>query len=200
MDEPARPQGAGHLQRLLDARARFLGFLARRVGDPGTAEDVLHAAYARALERADALHDPERVVAWFYRLLRNVLADHHRREGARRRALERARSQAAPAPADERFDPGLKDAVCACVGAVLGHLAPDQAELLRRAEIEEEAVGAIAESLGISPGATAVRLTRARAALRARLVDLCGACASHGCLACQCRAAPRPDGAPEGTV
>ena len=41
--------------RLTAERNAFLGFLQRRVGDPDLAEDLLQDAFARALERVDAV-------------------------------------------------------------------------------------------------------------------------------------------------
>src|SRR5687767_14229656 len=65
---------------LLANREKFLGFLEKRVGSRAAAEDLLQAAYLRALE-AD-IPEGESAVAWFYRVLRNALVDRHRRESA----------------------------------------------------------------------------------------------------------------------
>lgn len=180
------PHAPGDLAgRLVAEQQRFLAFLRRRLTDPATAEDILQAAYVKVLTRGDSVRDDESVVAWFYRVLRHALIDHHRRVDARRRAVDRATAAAGPASADP--DDGLHDAVCACVGRLLGTLRADQADLLRRVEIEGEAVAAVAGRLGITAGNASVRLHRARQALRERVEGLCGACSTHGCLACTCR-------------
>src|SRR4051812_31554461 len=72
---------------LLAQRGRFLAFVERRVGSRAVAEDLLQTAFARTLEKGGALKDGEGAVAWFYRLLRNALVDHHRRQAAEGRAL-----------------------------------------------------------------------------------------------------------------
>src|SRR5688572_29535172 len=77
-------------QVLVDNHARFLAFLAPRLGSPEAAEDVLQAAFVKGLEKQDTLRDEESAVAWFYRLLRNAVTDHHRRRGAEERAIPRA--------------------------------------------------------------------------------------------------------------
>ena len=66
------------IAQLVDGQALFLAFVQRRVGARAIAEDILQEAFARALARGDNLRDGESAVAWFYRLLRNALIDHHR--------------------------------------------------------------------------------------------------------------------------
>ena len=74
---------------VVEHHRRFLGFLERRVGSREVAEELLQAAFVKGLERGGDVRDGESAVAWFYRLLRNVLVDHWRRRGAERRALKR---------------------------------------------------------------------------------------------------------------
>lgn len=52
---------------------------------------------------------------------------------------------------------------------------------------EESKPKTVAAELGITPGNAAVRLHRARHALRLRLQTTCGMCTEHGCLECVCR-------------
>jgi len=168
---------------LLREQRRFIAFLERRLGDPATADDVLQEAYVKAVTKADALREGQAVVPWFYQVLRNALVDHVRRRDARARAEAEA---AAAAEAREGQD-ALHDAVCACVAQLLPGLRADQADLLRRVELDGERVKDVAETLGISASAAAVRLHRARRALADALGAVCGACAHHGCRDCQCR-------------
>ena len=67
------PKPSALLAQLLEHRAEFLGFLTRQVGDPAAAEDILQAAYTKALEKGEQIQNTESVVAWFYRMLRNAL-------------------------------------------------------------------------------------------------------------------------------
>jgi RNA polymerase sigma-70 factor (ECF subfamily) len=177
---------------LVAERARFLAFLTARVGDIETAEDLLQTAVLQALRGAHGLREKERAVAWIYRILRNVLADHGRQRSASSRALERsARLDDLP----ESAPPELEAELCACVGRLLDTLAPDQGGLLRMVELEEVTPSEAARRLGISAGAARVRLHRARSALRERVEQVCRTCARHGCLDCTC-AAPGGRGSP----
>ncbi len=185
MDENASaltPRSPEIVERLVRGHRDFLAFLESRLRDRTVAEDVLQAAYVRALERADTIRDGESATAWFYRLLRNALVDHHRRQGAKARALAH---EAATSDTSAR-DPELFAAVCACVLTLLPALKPEYADVLRRVELDEAPLADVARELAITPNNASVRLHRARRALRAALETSCGTCATHGCLDCAC--------------
>lgn len=181
------------LRALVDNHASFLAFLTRRVGRRDVAEEILQEAFVRSIARGSTLRDGELATAWFYRLLRNALVDHHRRRAAEQRALEAVAGEPLPAPPEP--DEELMGAVCTCVGALASGLKPEYAEALRQVEIHGESVQSYAAATGITPGNAAVRLHRARDALRRRLATSCGTCAAHGCLDCTCARSP---GSPAG--
>ena len=65
--EPAPDVVAGGpdgVRRLVENHRAFLRFLAPRVGSREAAEDILQAAFGRAVAHADELRD-ESAVAWF---------------------------------------------------------------------------------------------------------------------------------------
>ncbi|MCP3135760.1 RNA polymerase sigma factor [Pyxidicoccus xibeiensis] len=171
------------VQALVGNHRQFLGFLERRVGSRAVAEELLQAAFVKTLEKGGALHDGEGAVTWFYRLLRNALVDHYRKQAAEGRALEREAREATEASED----PELKTAVCACVGELLPTLKPEYAELVRKVDLEERGVPDVAREAGITANNAGVRLHRARQALKKQLERSCGTCASHGCLDCSCK-------------
>jgi RNA polymerase sigma-70 factor (ECF subfamily) len=165
---------------LLALRAKFLRFVERRVGSAAIAEEIVQGAFVRALEAGPP--DGDGAVAWFYRVLRNAIVDRARRQAVEARAIERhAESTAA--------DPELRAAVCECIGGVLPTLRPDYADIVRQVDLEERPVAEVARAIGITPNNAAVRLHRARQALRGQLQRACGACAEHACLDCSCRGA-----------
>lgn len=170
------------LEILLSNHRGFLAFLEGRTGNRGEAEDLLQAAFVRALEKGDELRSDESAVAWFFRLLRNALVDRDRRRAAGERALAGKSEEVRLEDPD-----ALRAEVCRCVGDLLPTLEPDHAELIRRVDLEGEAVKAVAESLGITPNHAGVRLHRARRALLQEVQRSCRTCATHGCLDCCCR-------------
>ena len=170
------------VESLVGNHRRFLGFLERRVGSRAVAEEILQAAYVRTLEKGGDLEEGEGAVAWFYRLLRNALVDHYRRQGAEGRALEReAREASELGP-----DPELTQTVCACIHDLLPALKPEYAEMVRQVDLEGRGVPEVAREAGITANNAGVRLHRARQALKKQLERSCGTCASHGCLDCTC--------------
>jgi RNA polymerase sigma factor (sigma-70 family) len=174
------------MEVLVAQRARFLAFLERRVGSREAAEEILQDAYARGLSRQDTLEQEASVVAWFYRLLRNALIDHYRRRDAERRAMERAAEEARVAPPEPTLDNELLQTVCTCATALMGTLKPEYAQALRVVDLDDGSLDALAASAGIQRNNAAVRLHRARKALRTRLMDCCGRCFDAGCHDCGC--------------
>lgn len=181
-DEARLPVSDAVVERLVRGHRDFLAFLESRVRDRATAEDLLQAAWVKAVERGGAIRDEESAVAWFYRVLRNALTDHWRRSGREARALEHE------ARASEGFaeDPELHATVCACLHTLLPALQPAYAAMLRRVDLDGVPVSTVAAELGITANNAMVRLHRARRAMRASLEASCGTCATHGCLDCSC--------------
>lgn len=176
------------LDRLVQQRQRFLGFLRRRVASPADAEDLLQAAFVKAATRAGTLRQTDRVVEWFYRLLRNAVVDHYRARAARRRLVDRLDREM---PRITQLDDALYQVACRCVGTVMSSLPPRYAELIRRVELGGEPLARVGHDLRITRTNAAVRLHRARRALAGALRATCGACARHRCRDCTCRVAGR---------
>jgi len=182
MDSPA-PSLA---ERLVDSHRLFLAFLERRLGDRALAEDLLQDAFVKSIERGGELRDDEAAVAWFYRLLRNAVIDHARRSAVRGRALEALARELAEA---HEPPPELHDAICGCIGRLATTLKPEYAAAIQRIELEGVPVQRFADESGITSNNAAVRLFRAREALRKQVRASCGTCAEHGCIECSCRPA-----------
>ena len=181
-----RETGRTVLDTLLDNQRAFLAYLTRRVGDRALAEDLLQEAFAKTLARPEQVPDGEALVPWFYRTLRNAAVDRFRRQGAADRALEafaRELETAESVPEETRHE------VCQCISRLATTLKPEYAEALQAIEVEGQPVKSYAERQGLTAGNAAVRVFRAREALKRRVVESCGACAEHGCLHCTCQAA-----------
>jgi RNA polymerase sigma factor (sigma-70 family) len=171
---------AGVTGTLLAHRHVFKAFLASRVGNEADAEDLLQNGLVKAMERSGEIKDGEKAVAWFYQVLRNVLIDHVRSRNAAARRDD-AWASSAVTLAD---DPEAERHICACFEKMLPGLKPAQAELVRRVELKGEPVAKVAIALGMTANNASVTLHRARAELRAKLMDFCGDCA---CLDnCEC--------------
>jgi RNA polymerase sigma factor (sigma-70 family) len=184
MTDAVRPIDDDLERVLVENHRAFLQFLERRVGSRDLAEDILQEAFARGLERIEQLRDGEAAVPWFYRALRNATVDYWRRSRSADRALAAFAQEVETA---QEPDETMRDEVCRCVARLASTLKPEYAEALERIEVEGVPVARFAEEHGITSNNAAVRVFRAREALRRQVAASCGTCAEHGCLACTCR-------------
>ncbi len=175
-------QKADQLERLVELRARFLSFLRLRVSDMATAEDILQAAFVRAVEHGTELRDGESAVAWFYSILRHALTDHYRRAASRSKAME-----GFGAEFSEIYEPAIEAEVCACIGEVVKDLKSAYRTAIERVDLGGETIEAFARSQKTTNNNASVRLFRARKAVAKKLTAVCGVCAEHKCRDCSCR-------------
>jgi len=182
--ESANSLSPAAIQRLVDSHRQFLAFLEARVESKAAAEDILQTAFVRGLERGADVRDEESAVAWFYRVLRNAVIDHYRHRAATGRALEGWGREIVTHEAPEA---DLKQEICQCVSGLLETLKPDYQAALRIIDLEEGSLNDLATQAGITSGNAAVRVHRAREALRKQVRTACGSCAEHGCLDCHCK-------------
>lgn len=179
---PSPPPPDPRLAVLAGDLARFRAFVQRRFADAQAADDVLQDAFARAAAGIGGLRDGDRLDAWFYRILRNRIAD----LGTARRPDCIAGAEFLPAPSSDRAR------VCACLRPLIDRLPANQSEALRLLDLEGMPAAEAAGRLGITVEHLHVRRHRARASLRRELLAVCGACAGEACSDCSC---PPPAGA-----
>ena len=171
------------IQQLVERHREFLDFLERRVESRAVAEDILQSAFARGLESGTNVSD-EKVGAWFYRVLRNAVIDHYRSRSSSARAME---SWGREFTETQQPDAELFREVCQCVSHLLDTLKPEYRDALRAVDLEEGSLNDLAQQAGITEQNAAVRVHRARKALRREVERACGTCAEHGCLNCSCK-------------
>jgi RNA polymerase sigma-70 factor (ECF subfamily) len=169
------------IKELTGERARFVRLARSRVATEADAEDVVQRALMRAAERAEQLADAGRARAWFYRILRRAIVDHHRSQ-----PLETSDEVFEHEPAAE--DEGPRAPACRCSLRMLAELRPAYAEVVRRVDFDEEDPRAVASALGVSMTNLYVRIHRARRALRERVEAHCRVSSIAPCLECTCHA------------
>ncbi len=168
------------LQMLAERRPLFLAFLRRRTASTADAEDLLQQGLLRAAEHVGDLRAHERLEAWFYRVLRNVVADH-------RAATARSQAQLEAVAQEQAPDATLAtDTGCACSLGILEGLRPEYAEILRCVDIRGTDLEEAATTLGIARNNAKVRLHRARKAMRTALLGTCGTSSMRACRSCSC--------------
>lgn len=171
------------VRSLVRNHREFLRFVESRVGNREVARDIVQEAFARGVDKIESLRNDDSATAWFYRALRNAVIDHYRRNQTAQKALaafaEELETHAEP-------DGEVRSAVCQCVSRLADTLKPEYADAIAKIEVDGMSVAGYAEQAGISASNAAVRVFRARDALRKRVNQSCGSCATHGCLNCSC--------------
>lgn len=138
-----------------DHQRSVLAYAMRRAPSAADAEDVAAETFATAWRKLDSI-PPDAVLPWLYAVARRVLANQRRGNGRRERLAARLRPYDVPTPlhAGEDMDRPAFEA--------LGSLSAADQEILRLVAWEELGNREIAQVLGISPNAVAIRLHRAR--------------------------------------
>lgn len=142
------------------------------LGNQEDADDVTQEVFIRAYARLDQLREPSSLRSWLYRIATNLCMDQLRRRSRIRRVLGLAVSLS---PTDERDEGPARDVAQPAAQAALegvaerDHIAgalrrmpPKYATCLLMSSVQGLTYHEIAGALGISPGAAAVRLSRAR--------------------------------------
>ena len=170
--------------KLIESRAQFLGFLKKRIFSPDVAEDLLQNAFVKSIEKSGDIKDEESIVAWFYRVLRNSVVDYYRQSGRTNQELS---GILADLDSLGKAAPEADNEVCQCVHPLLENLKPEYREALTTIDLSDGSLADLASRAGITEGNAAVRVHRAREAMRKQVQLTCGACAEHHCVDCHCK-------------
>lgn len=169
-----------HIEQALRAnRSQLKRFVASRAPDVDV-DDILQVAAMRAVVNAHALDDPERVVPWLFQIHRNVAIDF-----ARDMAREQRR-RAVLAAEPVLLETEEETSICACSVEQAGRLNARYASILKLVDMSGVSLKEAARVLGVTVNTATVRLHRARAALKKRLLDHCGVVTMRECTDCRC--------------
>lgn len=169
-----------------EMREKLAGFFRRRVKDEDRVGDLVAETFLRVHAGLDRVREDDRVEAWVWRVARNVLEDHRRRQRAEEGVGWGAGdapespdspgdtanpSEAAEGPGDEvNFNSDVKGWL---QGLLEGDLSPEHREAVRLADLDGVPQGEIAARLGLSLTATKSRVRRGRARLRELVAACC---------------------------
>ncbi len=144
-----------------------------RVGDHSAADDVMQEVATAAVEKGHQLRDPTRVAPWLYRLAVVGALQYRRRQGRRRKLIDRLAERHPPSAADSRerdpLDWLLADERKVLVRKALERVPRRDAEILLLKYTEDWSYRQLAEHLGLSESAVEARLHRARQKMRRAL-------------------------------
>jgi RNA polymerase sigma-70 factor (ECF subfamily) len=168
------------LRTLTALRSRHLAFVRRRLSHRAEPEDILQIALLRASRHLDELREGDKIEAWFWRILRNTIADENERAQRDVALLQRVHRET------ETISTPADTSTCTCSLGVLETLKPEYRDVIQRNDVDEEPLDHIASDAGITLNNATVRLHRARKAMRQALVEHCGACSTSSCQHCSC--------------
>ena len=142
------------------------GWLLRQLGgDEVLADDLLQTIFLQAVRQGHRFCEVERSRAWLFTTARNAVIDHFR-----------LKKQEVPISDDlsEPVEPRLPiDSLTECLPRALGELREQEADILRRCDLEGMSQAEYARLHGLSiPGAKS-RLQRARRRLEEHLTEVC---------------------------
>jgi len=144
------------------------GFVTHQVGDPATAEDLLQDAFLKAIAQGAGFCTLDNPRAWLFRVARNLLVDHHRRQ---RQMVEVDGNLSAP----EVEIPAIIS-LSECLPHALGALSEEDREAITLCDLEGMKRADYAELKGLTlPGAKS-RVQRARQRLKQALQERCNIC------------------------
>jgi len=172
---------------LKEAHGEFLRFLVRRTASQEEAEDILQDFYLKVVRNAQTIRNRGSLRSWFAQVLRHTLADYYRKAAVKQRAHERLEILEGLALTNDEAE----RTVCACLYRLLPTLPPQYAQVIWRIDLLSQRRSQVAKSLRISVNNMAVRIHRARRALRAALEAFCVTCPTHGFLNCGCEGAEK---------
>lgn len=170
VERPARGAGAAGFERIYRAQfATVTAFFARRTAEPQTVADLTADTFVQAIT-SFATFDPAKGTdrAWLLGIARRVFARHcdahsRRQEGARQLAGLRPLDQDQIEDLVERIDAEGAGRALRAGLAALPESDRDLIELVDLAGLRPKEAAAV---LGLTPGATRIRLLRARRKLK----------------------------------
>jgi RNA polymerase sigma-70 factor (ECF subfamily) len=153
-------------QQALDMADGLYNLARRLTGDAADAEDLVQETYTRAVAGLGGFERGTNLRAWLFRILRNAHVDALRRRAVDPTDRDAELPEVAPASGDRE----LRGVVAGDVEAALASLPPVAREIILL-ELEGLSEAEMATVLGVPVGTVKSRLSRARAALRAKLAE-----------------------------
>ena len=144
--------------------SQLRGFIRSRVRDHAAAEDILQEAFLKIHRHLPTLRSDQKVEAWIWRIVRNAITDHFRRDRPNDQLSDEV--QVAVEPTAD-----LPDLAC-CLRRFVDQLTPAHREALLLTEWDGMSQLALAKRLGLSASGAKSRVQRARAELK-ELLDAC---------------------------
>lgn len=147
--------------------AKLHAFIARRVNDRATADDILQDVFLRTHRRIGELKEGTKLQSWLYQIARNAIVDHYR---ARRLPSAELEDLAAEEP--DTSNSAVRE-LAECLRPMIEELPAHYREALIMSDLDGLTQREIAERNAISLSGAKSRVQRARAMLKDQLDACC---------------------------
>lgn len=168
-------------KELFPHRDKLLSFIQSKVSDPELAEDILQDSMLKAIQGLPNLDNDDKILSWFYQIVRNRIIDYYRRSGTESKKMEEYAQEIS-----SFYNTEEEKTVCQCFRGILDELKPEYSVLIKQMELGDELPEMVADRLNITRNNLKVRRYRARQKLQEKLEVTCGKCAAKGCIECEC--------------
>jgi len=148
---------------------RVLNYVRMRVGDEPLAQDLTAATFERAFAKRGQLRDHQAFAGWLFRIARNEVAQHYRRQGKRGAQVDLAAAYGVAAGGPLPEEEALKQRELAVLLAAVERLSTREQEIIRLKFVAGLTNRSIAKAMRLSESNVAVILYRAIRRLRATL-------------------------------
>ena len=149
-------------------RMPLKSFIAKRVSDPATVEDLLHDVFVRIHSRIATLKDSDKVTAWIYQTARNSVIDFYRKK---KEPFSEVTEDLLLAAHEEISY--TAERLIPVVRRMIEQLPDKYREVLIRSDFEGQKYADIAAELEISVSGVKSRVQRARQMLKSLLLECC---------------------------
>jgi RNA polymerase sigma-70 factor (ECF subfamily) len=142
-------------------------FIAKRIRDEDSAEDLVHDVFLRIHDRIDSLKEPDKLPSWIYTIARNSIIDSYRKRKPTVNGsdflLDLEQNEPEEVPED----------LNRVVQSMMDKLPPLDKEALILSEFQGLKQSEVARRLGISLSGAKSRIQRARKKLKDLLLECC---------------------------
>jgi len=146
-----------------------------RVGEPQAVDEVMQEVSLAAVRQQAPINDVEKVSPWLYRLAVIHSLLYRRKQGRRRKLLDRFVQRTQPTEYDRETNPLewlLAKERKEQIRKAMKRMSKRDAEILLLKYTEDWSYRQLADHLGVTESAIEARLHRARLRLRAELIEL----------------------------
>jgi RNA polymerase sigma-70 factor (ECF subfamily) len=155
-----------------DFHGRLRSFVWRRVKQPADAEDVVQEIFLHVHRNLSTVKDEARLPAWIFKIARNAIVDHFRKNARPAEALAEDFDLPAPTEHPEIDYSALKE-LAHCLEPMIETLPESYQQAIRLTELKGVTQSEAAKQTGLSVSGMKTRVQRARRKLKTMLLRCC---------------------------